>query len=240
VATTGLVLLAVASGLLFSKVYWGYWLTPPSVLPWVQELRSAEAVRYVQCEPDKAAKVETVPESEIRAGALAYLEFPQHYPGYQLYAALHLAGIPVLQTAQTAPAPPAVQPICDRLFESSFIVNGDPGYQYARFIRGALVTGNRRSGEHTAILSAIGGEVSNDHHPVYDVQFVDPGSQQWQPLRHHVYFEDIAGVEGARWYVAFLFVFVAGTLFLTAASLAIVTVRFGARRLTSAWSRRRT
>jgi hypothetical protein len=61
-------------------------------------------------------------------------------------------------------------------------------------------------------MSAIGGEVSNDHHAVYDLQASDTGAVR----KVHVYYEDIAGIEGVRWYVVAGVVFVAGTLFLTA------------------------
>ena len=54
-------------------------------------------------------------------------------------------------------------------------------------------------------ISGIGGEVANDHHAVYDLQFSDSGVA----TRVNVDYEDIAGIEGARWYVVAVIVFVA-------------------------------
>ena len=57
---------------------------------------------------------------------------------------------------------------CTGLFESGAVVRATPGYEgpYARYIRGFLVDGRTASGERVWIMSAIGGEVSNDHHAV--------------------------------------------------------------------------
>jgi len=61
------------------------------------------------------------------------------------------------------------------LFASGIVLSGAPEYRYARFVRGFVVGGRTRADEHVSIWSAIGGEVSNDHHPVYDLQFSDGG-----------------------------------------------------------------
>jgi len=76
-------------------------------------------------------------------------------------------------------------------------------------------------------MSAIGGEVSNDHHAVYDLQASDTGAVR----NVHVYYEDIAGIEGVRWYVVAGVVFVAGTLFLTALFILVSSGRLAARGL---------
>jgi len=118
--------------------------------------------------------------------------------------------------------------ICEGLFASGLVLQGAPGYEYARYARGFLVAGRTSSNKRAWILSAIGGEVSNDHHPVYEIQFADGGAL----TRSHVYFEDIAGIEGARWYVVSAVVFIAGALLFTATLGIVLSARFVARRLT--------
>jgi hypothetical protein len=118
---------------------------------------------------------------------------------------------------------------CTGLFESGAVVRATPGYEgpYARYIRGFLVDSRTASGERAWIMSAIGGEVSNDHHAVYDLQVSDTGAVR----KVHVYYEDIAGSEGVRWYVVAGVVFVAGTLFLTALFILMSSGRLAARGL---------
>lgn len=220
----GVLIVSLVSGMLFSKLYWGYWISPPSVVPWVRDLQSAEGVVYVKCEPAKAVSVKAVTEADLGEGASAYRETPWDYPGYQLLAALQATRTPI---PQDGPIASRVEQVCDRLFRSGVVLEGDPGYQYARFVRGFLVVGRTRSNEPTVIWSAIGGEVSNDHHPVYDLQFAGSG----RLMRSHVYFEDVAGIEGLRWWVVSLLVFVVGVVFLVAAWVAISVMGFAARRL---------
>jgi hypothetical protein len=114
------------------------------------------------------------------------------------------------------------------LFASGIVLSGAPGYNYARFVRGFAVSGRTRAGERAWIWSAIGGEVSNDRHPVYDLMFSNSGTL----TRSHLYFEDIAGFEGLRWHVVAVVVFIAGALLFTVIISIVVTARFVARRLT--------
>ena len=51
VIVAGLRVLSIAVGGVFSRVYWGYWISPPSVLPWVDDFETVEAVVDVECEP---------------------------------------------------------------------------------------------------------------------------------------------------------------------------------------------
>jgi hypothetical protein len=218
------VVVATMTGMIFSRTYWGYWVRPPSVLPWVHELRSAEALGFVECEPDTAPRIQAVSDSEFRRLALAYRMTPQDYPGYQLLAALDMTRVPI---AQGIPAVTDLERVCQRLFRSGVVLDGAPRYAYAKYVRGFVVVGRTPSNERVFIWSAIGGEVSNDHHPVYDLQFADSG----ELTKSHVYFEDISGIEGARWYVVAAVALIAGTLLLIATFTIVAITRFVARRL---------
>jgi hypothetical protein len=178
---------------------------------------------YVKCEPSKAVVVNAVTEADVRERASAYRESPRDYPGYQLLAALQALRTRIPQDGAIASR---LEQVCDYLFRSGVVLEGDPGYQYARFVRGFLVMGRTRSNEPTLIWTAIGGEVSNDHHPVYDLQFTGSG----RLTRSHVYFEDIAGIEGIRWWVVSLVVFVIGLALLMAAWAAMFVMGLAVRR----------
>jgi hypothetical protein len=235
VLVTGLVMLSVAVGVVFSRLYWHYWISPPSVLSWVDNFETIEAIVDVECEPLQTAHSALVLESDLHRLALAYLESPKDNPGGQLWAAIHATSKSVGR-ANVAPA--TVQAICDDLFGSGFVVGGEPGYPLTRRLQGNLAAGRSRTGEQLHIVSLLGGETSNDHHPVYHVEFVQTGSERGRLRRHHAYFEDIAGIEGMRWFPMALWTFIAATLVLGATYMGTYMFLF-ARRLTSAWSRRR-
>jgi hypothetical protein len=235
VLVTGLLMLSVAVGVVFSRLYWHYWISPPSVLSWVDNFETIEAIVDVECEPLQTAQSALVSESDLHRLALAYLESPKDYPGGQLWAAIHATSKPV---GRANVAPTMVQAICDDLFSSGFVVDGDPGYPLTRRLQGHLAAGRSRKGEQLHIVSLLGGEMSNDHHPVYDVEFMQTGSERRRVTRHHAYFEDIAGIEGMRWFPMAVWTFLAGMLVLGATYMGAYLFLF-ARRLTSAWSRRR-
>jgi hypothetical protein len=72
---------------------------------------------------------------------------------------------------------------------------------------------------------AVSDLTDDDLGAVYHLQFSDKGAL----TRGHVYYEDIAGIEGARWYVVAVLVFVAGAV-LSTATLAFLSIgRFVAR-----------
>jgi len=217
---------AIVTGLGFSKVYWGYWIEPPSIVPWIQQLQTAETIVFVQCQPGTVPTVKEIPADERRQSAGWYRESSRDYPGYQVLAAVEATKLPVsTKVFDVGDA----NKVCAGVYASGVVVDPTPGFSgpYARHIRGFLVDGRTRSGERVWIFSGIGGEVSNDHHAVYDLQFSDSGAV----MKVHVYYEDIAGIEGLRWYPVAVFVFVAGTLFLAALFIVVSTGRFAARRL---------
>jgi hypothetical protein len=76
-----------------------------------------------------------------------------------------------------------------------------------------------------AVLLAL---VTYEVHPVYDLMFSSSGTL----TRSHFYFEDIAGLEGLRWHIVAVVVFIAGALLFTAIFSIVVTARFVTRRLT--------
>ena len=49
----GTLIAAVASGLVFSRAYWGYWIEPPSIKRWVQQLQAADGIVFLECQPNR-------------------------------------------------------------------------------------------------------------------------------------------------------------------------------------------
>lgn len=194
-----LALASVTGGLVFSKWYWGYWVSPPTVASWLDELATVESISATYCKPGVPVSVEPIASSDIPKFANLYRRSPADYPNERGFAALVEAGI---RTAPATVSRADAQAICDATQAATFLVAAEPGYRYGRHISALLVTGMTASGQHVAILSAKSGELSNDHFGLYDVRFAESPPARWHANAHHVYFEDIAGIEGARWWFA--------------------------------------
>jgi hypothetical protein len=201
-------------------------VNPPTVLPWLKELTAVESVSAMLCEPDAPVRVEPVADSYIEVAARAYRDAPPHQPNERLFAALADAGI--LKVPATVD-PADARGICGATQDAAFIVPAEPGYPYGRRISGFLVIGRTAPGRRVAILSAKSGELSNDHYALYDVRFAQTERPRWRPAAHSLHFEDIAGIEGARWWVAAIFFFIVGMFLLMVVAAVIGLVRLGRR-----------
>ncbi len=71
---------------------------------------------------------------------------------------------------------------------------GAPGYDFAKRISGAVALGTDNQGRATAFASFVGGEVSNDHHAIYEVLWLR--STPPRLISSRKYYEDVAGLEG--------------------------------------------
>lgn len=70
---------------------------------------------------------------------------------------------------------------------------GDPGYDAAKRLYGVAALGTHPTGESIAFASFVGGEVSNDHHAMYDVLWARSPPRLLSSTK---YYGDVAGIEG--------------------------------------------
>lgn len=108
---------------MFSRAYWGYWIEPPSIKRWVQQLQAADGIVFLECQPNTAAAVKEVPAEERHRSAEWYRRSPRDYPGYQVLAAVEATRLPISTGVLTlADANKA----CTGLFESGAVVRATP------------------------------------------------------------------------------------------------------------------
>jgi hypothetical protein len=82
--------------------------------------------------------------------------------------------------------------------DAGIFVRGEPGHDKAGCLGGYVIEVSLPAKGPRLLLTAAGPEVSNDHHPFYEVVFRREGTRLIQE-RKRVTFFDIAGVEGAEW-----------------------------------------
>jgi hypothetical protein len=92
---------------------------------------------------------------------------------------------------------------------SGVLVEPDQGYEErSAWMYGLALEAEGRDGSRLLFLELLGGEVSNDHHPAYELLFrAAPGTARFQLVSVNQWFFDVAGIEGMEWYVMFSFFF---------------------------------
>jgi hypothetical protein len=85
------------------------------------------------------------------------------------------------------------------------LVPGEPGYSNAKHLAGVMFEFEDEIGEMLTFVGVTTGEISNDHHAYYEVIFSMPSATDKPRLLSAVrFFYDVAGVEGAEWWVMWL------------------------------------
>ena len=110
-----------------------------------------------------------------------------------------------LQPHSEEPVPTAIPTRIEEALESRGVLRpGQPGYTHAKELWGHVAIGRDARGSELIVASLWGGEVSNDHHPYYEVAFESPPRGALQILAMRQYWFDFAGLEGiAHWLAAF-------------------------------------
>jgi hypothetical protein len=84
------------------------------------------------------------------------------------------------------------------------LLEGRPGCKHAKELWGHVAIGRTTNGVQMITAALWGGEVSNVHHPYYEVAFANSPTGALELLDLRQYWFDFAGVEGiAHWLGAF-------------------------------------
>lgn len=206
----GLVIVSLAAGVTFSRYYWGYWLSPPGLDHAVSDLAGLSSFAQVTASqpiPDLGWVISLPSAAEIKRSAASYRRSPPDNPWGRLQAAIEGAKLP---SVPQGPAPEVLLRLLEReIGNSKLLVAGEPDYRYARYVGGFAAIGPARNGGTLVVLALSAGELSNDHYPIYNFVYAC-NENQCRLIDQERYFEDVAGIEGFRWYAASLAAFCAG------------------------------
>lgn len=176
-----------------SRLYWGYWLTPPA---------SDATARHLS----EVTSFTSFWQSGILSGrpALSRAASQVNYvsgeaPGGRLPAALVKRGL--LPASERPVDASVLRSFTAALAEAGLLRHGDPGYEHAAELQGHVAVGKGQDGRVLYVAALVGGEVSNDHRPYYEVVAEPTGTDRVTIRRYSFYWWDLAGAEGlAHWF----------------------------------------
>lgn len=207
-------LLSAVAGMVLSAIYWRFVFAPPSWAPAVAGIASVEAAQLVGFDDAPERGVHAVRAfADCRDDALA-----AGVLGCELLKKRGLRIDDADMGRRTA------REVFAQLERRKMLFDGEPGYRSARDLRGLIVLAKGVDGNDYVLAALNGGEVSNDHYPQYHLIFrVDGGALRL--VSSDRYFQDFAGIEGARWW---MFAVVLAVVLVPGALLVVLI-----RRLTS-------
>jgi hypothetical protein len=220
---SALVLTSVIGGSVWSKLYWGYLWRRPSV-----DYRLLEAIRVVSVGSvtsiqGTAGQWTFAPgKEETPQEAIAFCHSDPYYCSDRALVSLQHRGLPL-------PLRAALPEDLDALYgiaaAGPWVARPDPGYE-SPFLGGTAVVVDHPALGRLLHLELGRPPVANDHHVHYSL-LLQRQADTWAVLSSNRYFFDVAGVEGAEWYVLALLVFIA----LTAVSALLMLTLWLARVL---------
>lgn len=195
------VLLAFSLGIGFSKFYWGYYLFRPALLKEFRQIAQVAALV-----PVETSDATNAPPTLVHCGDFSLAEdlayaVKNSYddPVGRLLLALEQQRLLPAEFSASLSGLPPLLPLAQT---SGLIAPSEDGYDSERSLRGIVVDAVDPAGARLVYLGLRGGQVSNDHYPYYELLFTAPaGSSDLKFVRGQRFFFDVAGIEGAEWYV---------------------------------------
>jgi hypothetical protein len=192
----GCFVVGVTTGAVVSTNYWGYPFARPAI-PEVAKARrvlSVTSLRAVRQGARCALEAETLPD--LHQHLASRRKYVDEFPDLRALVALEDRGLLPPDARPPAWLEPSI--LYQAVVDAGILVRGDPGYDLAGCFGGYAIELSLPSGKSRLLFTAGGPEVSNDHHPYYEVLFRREGTGLI-PERKRIAFFDIAGIEGLEW-----------------------------------------
>lgn len=210
---------ALAGGLIISRIYWGYWLNPPPIDPRVTGAKAVIGVGGFEAErTERGWKPDLLPADLPHAEKSDPTEYPLEYTYAQL-AHLKLPNRPFgelgmsLDAIRRMPLDPKVR------------VKRQAGYNPDEHLWGFWAEVEGADGIRYLFVAINGAELSNDHHPHYRLLYRRTSAGRLELVSHQVFFWDCAGIEGMDWRAAFACLAVFGAMAAFPLTFLILAVR---------------
>lgn len=198
IAAVLLLILAFLGAISISKIYWGYWLSKPKLLPEAGLIAAVNEVCVFKTERNASG----IPVAILNTNYTfaASIESGPKY-GDDSFERILVA----LRTRRLLPPDystnMALLPkLYSIIFNSGMLVKSDRDYNSSAELDGIAVEATEKDGTRCLFVGMTGGQVSNDHYPNYELYFrEDIPKQTWNLVHGQHYFYDVAGMEGAEW-----------------------------------------
>lgn len=196
----------------FSRIEWGYYFARPEVLEEIRVIERVSAVIPVKTVSEKEGRRRLVVQNDYTiADRLAYGKQDSYYClDERLLLALEKRGIlPSKHTGDLSGLPDLYMLVRD----SGILAQPTEGYNDSDMLSGIVVDALDRSGDRLVFLGLTGLQLSNDHYPYYELVFAATSrSKDLSLIRGQRFFYDVAGIEGAEWYMIWPFLALVGII----------------------------
>lgn len=183
-----------------SKLYWGYFFYRPHVLEEFSEIKKVSAIIPFKTERDNNnERVVLVNDAFTIEKSLSCCERDQYYClEERLLLALKQNNLlPSIHSKALSEYPPIIQLVQN----TGIITKPDEGYHNSDLFQGIVIDTVNQSGTRVVFLGFSGRELSNDHYPYYELQFLESKeSHNLSYVKGQKFYYDVAGIEGVEWY----------------------------------------
>lgn len=201
---------AVSVGLAFlvsialSRAYWGYFMNRPPVPRAMGDIvRVASVTPVLTVVPEGGAPALAIREDFSFTNALAGGRSDPYYCLHErLLIDLDRRGL--LPAVHSVALPPDLPDLVPLIRATGLLAAPAAGYEAeAARLGGVVIDAADGTGRRLVVLGLGSGQVENDHHPYYEMVFTGAaGSPDLAFAGGHRFFYDVAGIEGAEWFVA--------------------------------------
>jgi hypothetical protein len=180
------------------------------------------SVSAVRTEPEAsgAAAFVPVPDFSVDEAVQHGREYPYDAPRFRGLVAL--ADRRLLPAAPPAAPPATLASAYASLGATGLLVPGEPGYPGAKRLFGVLIELEDETGSHLTFVGVSSAPVSNDHHAYYELLLEGLPPRVLSATRS---FYDIAGIEGAEWWVMWIVFAVLGSAITVPATVVVRAYR---------------
>lgn len=196
----------------FSRMEWGYFFARPEVLREMDDITAVCAVIPVKTEADKEGhRSILIHDVYSIADRLAYgKKDPYYCLDERLLLALDERRLLPPAHSTDLSGLPALFPLVRK---TGILAAPTEGYKDSDMLSGVVIDAVGKSGQRLVFLGLTGLQLSNDHYPYYELVFSGTtGSQALAYIRGQRFFFDVAGIEGAEWYLIWPFLALTGII----------------------------
>ncbi len=196
----------------FSKNYWGYYFTRPGLLPSLSSFSKIEDI--VNLDMGIGTHIFEQDIYSISKEIERFKENPYYSRDGKAFSYFIDRGI--LSSEQTFPKIIDFSTFHHLIKTAPIYRIPDKGYEEHFYMNGFAITGQSATGQSLLYLSIFGGQVSNDHHPFYELLF-NFSDGHYELIDSQVFYVDVAGIEGMEFgplaFFGFISIIVGLTLF---------------------------
>lgn len=199
----GVIIITFIISITISKMYWGYFISRPSVLKETHDVQAISAIIPITTKTtNDKSKIIVIKKDYSMIEKIKSCNKDQYYclTGRLLVKFNNLGLIPKTNN-DNLNFPFLFQTIK----QTGILTEPEKGYNNSDLLQGFIIDAISKTKKRLIFIALTGKEVSNDHYPYYEMVFTKKqNSPNLSYINGQRFFYDLAGIEGFEWYVIWL------------------------------------